>query len=120
MTNNKLKIARLVGIAFIVLGIVYWIVSFFMPNTYSNEKPNSNSVYSTNVTSKDIPESTSGSVTTVQKPVESVTVNQEKNSSINNSQNDVPVLDPLAPKDAENVKVPEGLQKPLKKSLYFS
>lgn len=112
MTRNKLKIARLIGIAFIVLGIVYWIVSFFMPNTYSNEKPNSNSVYSTNITSKDIPESTSSSAATVQKSAEPPTVNQEKNNSANNVPNEAPVLDPLAPKNVENVKVPEGLQKP--------
>lgn len=112
MTNNKLKIARLIGVAFIVLGIVYWIVSFFMPNTYSNEKPDSNSVYSTNVTSNDNPESTSSNAATVQKSAESPIVNQEKNNSTNNIQKEAPVLDPLAPKGAENVKVPEGLQNP--------
>lgn len=112
MSSNKLKIARLIGVAFIVLGIIYWIVSFFMPNTYSNEKPNSNSVYSTNVTLENDFESSDSNSTEVQSPIEPTTVNQEKSNLPNNEQKDAPVLDPLAPKGTENVRVPEGLQKP--------
>ena len=51
MDSRKIKIARIIGVGFLVLGIGYWVASFFLPNTYTNERPSEDAVFSTKVVS---------------------------------------------------------------------
>lgn len=109
MDSRKLKIARFIGILFIILGITYWIVSFFVPNTYSNERPDSGKVFSTNVVSREEVENSNGeslpnsspSQSPREKPVATPTPPQGEPSS---------VLDPLNRDGNSQVPVPEGLE----------
>ena len=109
MNESKMKLARIVGIVFVVLGLAYWIVSFFLPNTYSNEKPDSDAVYSTRVISKEDAENANPSTS---KPLASTPSPAPRPANPEQVPNDVRnVPDPLAPQN-EQVPVPEGLHSP--------
>ena len=104
-----MKIARIIGVVFVVLGLTYWIVSFFLPNTYSNEKPDSGAVYSTNVISKEDAENVNPSTSKLSTSTPSSAPRPDGPEQVPNDVRKVP--DPLAPQN-EQVHVPEGLQSP--------
>lgn len=36
-----------------IVGVVYWVTSFFLPSTYGNDRPRSDAVFSTEVVSRE-------------------------------------------------------------------
>lgn len=53
MDSKKLKLARAIGVICVIVGVVYWVASFFLPSTYGNDRPRSDAVFSTEVVSRE-------------------------------------------------------------------
>lgn len=53
MDSKKLKLARAIGVICVIVGVAYWVASFFLPSTYGNDRPRSDAVFSTEVVSRE-------------------------------------------------------------------
>lgn len=99
MDSRKIKIARIIGVGFLVLGIGYWIASFFLPNTYTNERPSEDAVFSTKVVSREDAESETRVTSTV--PRQELPDNRPVGDEIK---------DPAVPHASGKVEIPPALQ----------
>ena len=101
MDSRKIKIARVIGVGFLVLGIGYWVASFFLPNTYTNERPSEDAVFSTKVVSREDAESKTRSTSTV--PRQDFPDNKPLGGEVKN---------PADPHASGKVEIPPALQPP--------
>lgn len=99
MDSRKIKIARVIGVGFLVLGIGYWVASFFLPNTYTNERPSEDAVFSTKVVSREDAEI--GTQTTSAVPQHKLPENRPAGDKIK---------DPANPHTSGKVEIPPALQ----------
>ena len=99
MDNKKIKLARIIGAGFLVLGIGYWVASFFLPDTYTNERPGEDVVFSTKVVSREDAEN--GTQTTSDIPQQELPDNRPTGNE---------VKDPANPHASGKVEIPPALQ----------
>lgn len=101
MDSRKIKIARIIGVGFLVLGIGYWVASFFLPNTYTNERPSEDAVFSTKVVSREDAESETRATSAV--PRQELPDDKPLGGG---------VKDPVGPHTSGKVEIPPALQPP--------
>lgn len=99
MDNKKVKLARIIGVGFLVLGIGYWVASFFLPKTYTNERPDEDVVFSTKVVSREDAEN--GTQITSAVPRQELPDNRPAGNE---------VKDPAVPHASGKVEIPPALQ----------
>jgi len=103
-----MKIARIVGIVSVVLGLAYWVASFFFPSSYSNEKPDSDIVYSTKVVSRDeVEKSTPPPSETFASPSSFAPKVDNADQTVDGKRS---ISDPMSDRDARQAPIPEGIQ----------
>lgn len=113
MNAKKVRIARIVGIACIVIGLVYWVASFFIPGEYERVRPREDRVFSTKVVDPTEEVSTSSVPAPESSPMSSSVPRLEgspTNGPAPRPEGGSQARDPLSGGDGVGVEVPPGLR----------